>query len=108
MVASGRSLPLSQPLPQSPQGQHNDGYFLRVPGYTRCFLSGKLAYLTADIKGKILELKAHYMRAFSYLLIILIIATLACAVLNTIIRKLLSPYKSVKYSVFRVFGLTYK
>lgn len=56
------------------------------------FLSGKLAYLTAINPNAIsvLELKIHYLHAFAWLLLILVVATLICAVLNLVIKKLLT------------------
>lgn len=56
------------------------------------FLSGKLAYLTAINPNTIsvLDLKVHYLHAFAWLLLILVIATLICAILNIVIKKLLT------------------
>lgn len=56
------------------------------------FLSGKLADLTAVNPDTLtlVELKTHYGSTFSELLLILIVLTLICAVLNKVIRKLLS------------------
>lgn len=55
------------------------------------FLSGKLANITAvdPTQLSILEIKIHYAHTFGFLLIILIVATLLCIILNRIIRKLL-------------------
>jgi POT family proton-dependent oligopeptide transporter len=55
------------------------------------FLSGKLAELTAIPVGETetIVLKAHYASSFTYLLYILIGATLICAFLNVIIRYLM-------------------
>lgn len=56
------------------------------------FLSGKLAALTAINPQylSIVELKTHYAHSFLQLLIILIIATLVCSLLNFSIKKLLA------------------
>lgn len=56
------------------------------------FLSGKLAYLTAIDPDTVTlhALQTHYLDAFTHLLYILIIATFFCAILNKIIKKLLS------------------
>lgn len=55
------------------------------------FLSGKLAYLTAvnDLSLSTLALKAHYAHSFKQLLIILLVATGCCVVINLIIHRLL-------------------
>lgn len=55
------------------------------------FLSGKLANLTSVTDPKIsqLELKMHYGHTFSHLMVILIISTACCLLLNFIIRHLL-------------------
>lgn len=57
------------------------------------FLSGKLAGFTAIPTGELstTELKAHYATAFTHLLYVLIAATLLCAVLNYIIKRLMKP-----------------
>ncbi|WP_035915774.1 peptide MFS transporter [Legionella lansingensis] len=55
------------------------------------FLSGKLATLTA-IKPEelsILQLKAHYTHTFTQLLLILVVATIVCLILNRTIKSLL-------------------
>ena len=55
------------------------------------FLSGKLAVLTAISSEQVLStgVKAHYAMGFSYLLLILVVATMICIVLNYIIKRLL-------------------
>jgi POT family proton-dependent oligopeptide transporter len=55
------------------------------------FLSGKIAYLTAitDLNMSIIALKAHYAHAFKQLLMILLVATGCCVVINLIIHRLL-------------------
>lgn len=57
------------------------------------FLAGKLAELTAISSENLLtiDLKAHYAVGFTYLLIILVAATLICVALNYIIKRLLEP-----------------
>lgn len=56
------------------------------------FLSGKLAGLTAIPLGEtsIIALKAHYATSFNHLLYILLGATLICAMLNLIIKHLMT------------------
>jgi POT family proton-dependent oligopeptide transporter len=56
------------------------------------FLSGKLAYITAIDPTNLTPyiLQVHYMQAFTKLLYILFIATIGCAILNRIIKLLLS------------------
>ena len=56
------------------------------------FLSGKLAKLTAISLSttSISHLKMHYAASFSALLLILVLSTLICVVLNMIIKKLMT------------------
>lgn len=55
------------------------------------FLSGKIAWLTAvpDLNMSTIALKLHYAHAFKQLLIILLIATGCCVVINLLIHRLL-------------------
>ncbi|KTD49347.1 POT family transporter protein proton/peptide symporter [Legionella rubrilucens] len=56
------------------------------------YLSGKLAILTAINPGirSVIELKTHYATSFTHLLLILTAATLACFMINLLIKHLLS------------------
>lgn len=55
------------------------------------FLSGKLAALTAiNPDLPLLDLKSHYTDTFTELLIILVVATVFCLILNMVIKKLLT------------------
>lgn len=55
------------------------------------FLSGKLASLTAIPEGvvSIVDLKASYATSFGYILIILIVSTILCGIINALIKLLM-------------------
>jgi len=55
------------------------------------FLSGKLAFITAvhQPKMSLMNLKMHYLHTFSTLFLILVVATVICAILNLVIKRLL-------------------
>ena len=55
------------------------------------FLSGKLASLTAIPEGvvSIVDLKASYATSFGYILIILIVSTILCGIINALIKRLM-------------------
>jgi proton-dependent oligopeptide transporter, POT family len=72
------------------------GIFLAAIGFGS-FFSGKLAGLTAMSQDELLtvDIKIHYAHTFGLLLLILMGATLLCAVLNLIIKRLIQPKKSL-------------
>ena len=72
------------------------GIFLSAIGIGS-FVAGKLAKLTALSQEELLtvDIKSHYAHTFSQLLIILLIATISCIILNYIIKKLVQPVKKL-------------